>query len=246
MAQKIFSGADLPLTTSNAALAFCLYIAGIPFQDDNHPLSNVYDAETLRKLGYERTPIEEAVGLAFAAGKKGTVEYGFKKALRIGEALEGFTAVQKLLAASDIKGADIVLETMRRHAGGLLSLPEALSGAACAVLKTWREELKLWEGVKRFTAQQQRNRKNDSDARETAEKVFLAGEPFAFLAVIMDARAVFLDLHKKFPPIIRLHRAGSVSSQKLGRNTLAKHPGFAFYTPETSNEIRKDLGVPRR
>lgn len=246
MPNKIYGSGELPITTSNAALAFCLYIAGIPFQDDQQPLSNVYDAEMLRKLGYERTPIEEAVGLAFAAGHKGHVEYGFKRALRIGEALEGFKNAQKEVEISSASGGAIVSQIIKGHAGGLLSLPEAMAGASCITLKRWREELKHWEQKKAFALQRNKNEVQHHDARELAEKLFFAGEPFAFMAVIMDARAVFLKLHERFPPVIRLHRAGQVQTRTHGKGKIAKHPGFAFYTHETENEIRKELRVPTK
>lgn len=242
---KIYGAGELPLTTGNAALAFCLYIAGIPFQDDQQPLANVYDAEILRKLGYTRTPIEEAVGLAFAAGHRGKVEYGFKRAARIGEAQEGFANAQKTVGLSSDPGATLVGKIIQEHAAGLLSLPEAMAGASCVTLKRWRDELKQWEHKKEFTLQRNKNEVQHHDARELAEKVFLIGEPFAFMAVIMDARAVFLKLHERFPPVIRLHRAGKVSTRDQGKNRkVAKHPGFAFYTPETENEIRRDLRIP--
>lgn len=243
---KVYTAGDLPLNTSNAALAFCLYIAGIPFQDDNCPLSNVYDAEILRKLGYERTPIEEAVGLAFAAGHKGHVEYGFQRALRIGEALDGFKGAQKMVSATDLAGDTLVRKIIEEHAGGLRSLPEALAAASCVVLKRWRDELRHWEKTSAFRVQKNKNEYKHHDARELAEKVFLGGDPLAFAAVIMDARAQFLKLHTRFPPVIRLHRAGAVTAKKTKTGKIVKHPGFAFYTREAENEIRKHLKVPTK
>jgi hypothetical protein len=241
---KIHGSGELPFTTGNAALAFCLYIAGIPFQDDDQPLTNTYSAEILHKLGYEKTPIEEAVKLAFAAGKKGHIEYGFKRALRIGEAMQGFKDAEKTIKDSETNCAVLVQDFIRGHARGLLSLPEALSAASAVTLKRWRDELKHWEQNRKFSHQVNRNLVQHHDARELAEKMFMAGEPFAFMAVILDARAVFLKLPERYPPIIRLRRAGSTSTRDEGKRKVARHPGFAFYTPDTENSIRKDLRVP--
>jgi hypothetical protein len=244
--KKIYTSGDMPLNTSNAALAFCLYIAGIPFLDEKQPLTQTFDAEILRKMGYKNTPIEKAVQLAFTAKQKGHVEYGFKRELRIGEAFGGFKLMESMID-SDAPAIELVRTMMERHAAGLLSKWEAISGATCAILKRWREELKVWEQQRRFAAQKHRNKVQNHDTLELATKVFLAGEPLAFMAVIMDGRTEFLKLSHRFPPVIRLRKDGKVDTVEIGKNRkLAKHPGFAFYTPDTDNSVRRHLGIPTR
>lgn len=235
------SRADFPWQTGNAALAFTLYIAGIPFADKDCPLTNTYDAAILKARGY-KGEIEESAAAAFAYGIKGRVTYGFAQALQLTEAIAAFDAQQIAVAATANPAGMLVCQLQTNLATGLLSPAGAISGATCIVLKRWREELSQWEQVREFTMQQQKHKGTDYNGREIAEKVFMAGGFYAFAAVIMDARKAFLNLWKNYQPLIELHRGGKPNQD----GERVKMPGFLYYSPNAERETRRSLGVPTK
>ncbi len=236
--QQHYDKADFPYHTGNAALAFSLYIAGIPFADRENPLTNSYDAKILRGLGYEGE-IEEAAAKAFADGKKGEVEYGFAQTLKLGDAIEGFDHAQSLATGSEDQAAIIVSRALENLAGGRVSQTATLSHAAGIVLKRWRTELAEWENHRDYGIQKQKHVVSNYDAQELAEKTLFACGFHPFAAVIMDARKVFLRLHLNYPFLIRMHRAGKPNHD----GERVKLPGFLYFTENAERETRRNLGV---
>lgn len=237
-----YTAAELPLTTSNAALAFSLYIAGTPFIDPESPLVNIYDAEILRNMGYHGD-IEKAATKAFHQRQKGHVEYALQKTHGMGRAMDGFEAAEKSVESSAKSGAVLIAEIIERHAGGLATREEAMSYAVCIMVKRWREELKDWEMVREFNIQRNLNEVKNADAAKLAAKVFLIGEPYAFMAVCYDARQAFLALAFNYPPMIRLRHPGATRENGERRYIV---PGFATYSANADNEIRRGIGVPAK
>lgn len=241
MNDQHLSRADFPWQTSNAALAFTLYISGISFADEKCPLTNTYDGATLKKKGFEGD-IEEQAAAAFAAGIKGRVVYGFEHALRLDEAVKAFDAQQKAVEATADLAATLVREQLQSLATGILSPTEAISGATCIVLKRWREELNEWERNREYTMQRQKHKIGNFNGRELAEKTFLAGGFFPFAAVIMDARQAFLKLHFNYQPLIELHRGGKPNQD----GDRVKMPGFIYFSPNAERETRRNIGAPTK
>src|SRR5262252_8695144 len=68
-----------PFHTTDAILAFSLYLVGVPFYEERKPCINMYDEGILKRLGFTGGTIEEGVRKALARKKKGHVEYGFQR-----------------------------------------------------------------------------------------------------------------------------------------------------------------------
>ena len=128
----------------------------------------------------------------------------------------------------------------------------ALCAATGVVVKRWREEMKQWGENQSYRKQRNENTAKEFDAQKIAEKMFLTGDFYKFAAVLMDARPIFIDLWKRYPPTIRLARgkAGPIrdgeainSAGKAVPAKIAGYGGFVAYTPNVDNNTRKDLGV---
>lgn len=86
-----------PFTTSNAILAYCLHLAGVPWARDNHPARVFYSPAILNKFTngsgepyYKGWELEKAVEHAHRTGKRGHVEYVFKHTDRLETLLNAF------------------------------------------------------------------------------------------------------------------------------------------------------------
>lgn len=239
---KRYSSGELPISTSNAALAFALYLAGTPFADDKSPTVNIYDPDILRALGYAGMDIDQAVAGAMAKHQKGHVEYSFTRSWTFGLAQKAYAFHQKAVEASPSSAAVLVSEIHQKLTAGRVSQAEAMSGAVCIILKRWRTELESWQTKRAYGIQANRNDTGKYDALELAAKVFLSGDFHAFAAVVMDARREFLKLHFRYPPIIRIHKSGK--SRQDGERV--KMPGFVLFSDNADSGTRKALGVPRK
>ena len=90
-------GKSLPFKTQDAILAFCLYSAGVP---EALPPSNIYDPETLNKLGYRGYSLEDGAKAAFKKNQRGTVEYYFEKTPELDYFLKSYADQQAKVNAS--------------------------------------------------------------------------------------------------------------------------------------------------
>jgi hypothetical protein len=249
---KVYQSADLPLRTHNVALAFALYIAGIPFADEKKPLVNIYDADILRGLGYEGN-IEASACQARIDGKRGAVEYGFAKNYDLGPVMQAFDRYKPVDPERDC--APVLFSELCQHlSNGELSLTMALAAGSRIVLRRWRAELDEWATNPVYSARHRKNEAGKDDARRVCEQAFATGDFYEFAACIMDARAAFLDLWKGCPPTIRLRRGDAPSyrdaeivNPRTGKpvaGKIGKYPGFIAFSTDTGNEIRRHLGAP--
>lgn len=232
---------DLPFQTNNAAIAFCLYISGIPFADEKAPLCNEYTAPILKKLGYSGD-IEAATNAAYLDGFHGNLSYAFTRTLDLPDSLQSYLDTETALAGSSVTGRAMCLGIMERHRSGLLSATQALSGASCAILKTWRQEKRGWEQSMDWINEVARRKLDDIDAAESAKEIFLTGNFICFAAAIMEARTAFLNLWRNYPPTIRLRHKGNPHTE--GKKTT--YPGGVYFTTNTENAGRKDIGAPTK
>lgn len=237
-----YEAAELPLDTSNLALAFALYLAGIPFSDESSPVVNIYDAGVLRSLGYEGQGIETAALDAYNSGKPGMLRFGFYRSLEIGEALKAFDDRQRALKRDNRPAAVFVREDIERLTAGFITQTEAIAAAACVIVKRWREELAEWKLHRSFRIERNKHKTRDAEGCEAMKRALMVGDFYLLAAVVMDARQPFLDLWKRFPPMIQIRKKGS--SRREGDITIV--PGFVTYTPGLENQYRKDLGVKPR
>jgi hypothetical protein len=81
---------DQPYNTSNAILAFCLHMAGVPWMDNYPPVRVLYSAAILQGFTngtgepyYKGWTLEKAVEHAHKTGRRGHVEYIFKRTDRL-------------------------------------------------------------------------------------------------------------------------------------------------------------------
>lgn len=135
-----FTAGSQPFTTQDVALAFSLYLAGVPFADPAQPCFNLYDAEILARLGFRGLTIEQAAQAAHDAGKKGEVRYIFARTPELNDLLNAYTAEQKAIA--DGEG------TATEHLAKLIpDNPVTRLRAAAVILKLRPQFVNLWKAM---------------------------------------------------------------------------------------------------
>lgn len=235
------TGTDFPFQTSNAALALALYGAGIPFHDPKAPLTNTYDAGTLKSMGYKGS-VEAAMLDAFASGRKGHVEYGFRQTLEQPDAVKAFNRIRARVESGEDTGR-IFLSLQHDLAAGIVSQVQALASAVHLIVLRWREEIGQWVLLPGFQIQRRQIARRDFDGAQLIRQAFLLNGFGEFAATVMDVRRAFLDLYKQVKPLVRLHRLGSPAGISERR---VRMPGFLYHCHDTPNGVRRDLGVATR
>jgi hypothetical protein len=139
--QKL-SPSELPFSTDKAILAFCLYIAGVPFHNPKQPLRNEYTREFLidwlKKRGVTgEVDLFEKAKEAAALGVRGRIRYIFKRTEDLPKLLKIFNAQQAEIDAPDSKvsASQWELELLQKVAKGEVSPQEALLRLNCVSLK---------------------------------------------------------------------------------------------------------------
>lgn len=135
--------ATQPWETDKGILAFCLYLAGVPFLTTR----NLYTADTLRAHGFRgETDLLEAARACVAANKKGNLRYLFKRPRELKGLLAIFTDQKRRIAEDDGDAMAAVHALMESYAEKTIDLHEAVMRIACLVttlrgdfLSRWRE-----------------------------------------------------------------------------------------------------------
>lgn len=239
---------ELPFQTSNAALAFALYLAGVPFADNKQPLVNIYNGDTLRAMGYKGISHEVAANLAISDGKKGHVEYGFQHVPELEECKNAFNRLRSVSAYPEPDIAGHIRILRENVSTGHLTLAEAIAGVAGVIFDQWPEQLTQWKSTDGYQQEMKWQAANEADAREHVTQRFLAGSEMGLVAAIMVARKSLTQLWKNYPPIISIRREGRVTTARNadGNGKTKRGPGSALYTPNAGNDIRRYLRVPTR
>lgn len=167
--QKRFApGVGLPFVTSDAILAQCLRIAGVP----ETPWSprNIYDEEILFKAGggikddqgivtrKSRFAGLSIIAAAIAAWKsqpstKGRVEYHFEHTPEIAYLVAAYRDQEKIVKEAEGDAGEAIREIMRLAAGRLnegekiMDEREALLRLLCVALKTRIQYVNRWKTV---------------------------------------------------------------------------------------------------
>lgn len=150
--QKL-SPSQIPFTTTDAVLAFCLYLVGVPFQNPKRPLRNEYDIEILKKLGYRgEVDLLQAGRESLAAGKRGRIRYIFQNVPQLRSLLKIFSTQEKEIAAPDSKvdAAKWQADLMEKVAKGEMKPQEALLRLNCVSLKTYVQFRNIWKELPGF------------------------------------------------------------------------------------------------
>jgi hypothetical protein len=139
--QKL-SPSEIPFSTDKGILAFCLYIAGVPFENSKQPLRNEYTreflVEWLKKRGVTgQVDLFEKAKEAIGMGLRGHIRYIFKRTRELPKLLKVFNAQQAEIDAPDSKvdAAAWELELLQKVAKGEVEPVEALIRLNCVSLK---------------------------------------------------------------------------------------------------------------
>jgi hypothetical protein len=133
-----------PFELSDGILAFCLYLAGVPFLTTR----NLYTVETFKKLGFKgETDLLEAALECVAANKKGDLKYLFERTSDLRRLLKAFTDQQARVAAKgkDEDAGEVIQELMKDFAADKMDLDEALMRIGCLILKLRGPFLNRWK-----------------------------------------------------------------------------------------------------
>ena len=134
-----------PFHTTDAILAFSLYLAGVPFYEERKPCINIYDENILKRLGLTGMSIEDGVKRALATKKKGHVEYGFKRTPSLNGLLRAYKQQEEYLR--DAEGTAVAV--VNRLASDLKDgvNPETVVRLACTILKMRVQFVNIWQQI---------------------------------------------------------------------------------------------------
>lgn len=136
---------EQPFSTSEAILAYCLYLAGCEFCDDRQPCTNLFDAEILAKLGYRGEKLFEAANQAWHQKAKGHVQFHFKLTPRVADLIRAYREQEKEIRSSDGKASDMIATIQKHGTSGAILPDEILLRIACVILKTRGEFMNLFK-----------------------------------------------------------------------------------------------------
>lgn len=136
--------AQQPFELSDGILAFCLYLAGVPFLTTR----NRYSAETFRGLGLRgEFDLCEAALQCVEENLKGDLKYLFGKTPDLRELIRIFSEQQELIkqAKGKLEAKDVIRKLMERFARHEICLEETLMRIACVILKLRGPFLNRWK-----------------------------------------------------------------------------------------------------
>jgi hypothetical protein len=137
-----FGPGNQAFRTQDALLAACLYFAGVPFWDERYPCIHRYSAEILKRLGYNGMALEEAANKAFAARRRGSIEYFFKWPKEMRRLVQAFHDEESHVTRGQGTGAARLKEIMELQN---IEPEERLIRIACLILKMRLGFMRLWE-----------------------------------------------------------------------------------------------------
>jgi hypothetical protein len=139
---------NTPFHTGNIALAFALYCGGNSFNDKSAPCCNIYDAETLRQLGFSGDAFTAAQE-AFSKNKNGKVQYAFEITPKTGSLIEAFNDQKKKVDESDatVTAAEMLLSIAADVQAGTIDSAEGLVRMSCVFSTARKMFLRLWRNV---------------------------------------------------------------------------------------------------
>lgn len=136
---------EQPFSTSEAILAYCLYLAGCEFCDDRTPCTNLFDAEILGKLGYRGEKLWDAANAAWQQKAKGHIQFHFKLTPRTGDLIRAYREQAAEIEKSDGKASELIIEIQKRGDLGAFLPDEILLRISCVILKTRGEFMNLFK-----------------------------------------------------------------------------------------------------
>jgi hypothetical protein len=145
MEELIRPRSGIPFYTTDAILAFSLYLVGVPFYESAKPCINVYDENILKKLGFTGGTIEEGVRKALARKKKGHVTYGFQRTAELSYLLKAYKDQEQKLQEEEGTASDVVQQLIEQIRDGASPNPMTMVRLCCVVLKMRVKFVNLWQ-----------------------------------------------------------------------------------------------------
>lgn len=140
----------LPFSTSNAILAYCLHMAGVPWDNPHHSCRVYYSKELLNKFtngqgepAYRGWELEKAVEHAHKHGKRGHVEYFFQRTPRLDILLKTFTEQVKELKEKDGYAHELIAEIVEQMTDHLTDT--GMMRLMCVLLTLRKQFMDMWE-----------------------------------------------------------------------------------------------------
>jgi hypothetical protein len=141
---------EAPFNTQNALLAYCLHLAGVPWENDKHPCMVIYSPEIVKKFtNGSGEPVYKGREWNFAlvsevhkSGWRGHVEFKFAYSPRTKHLLKAYKQQCEYLDAKDG-----FLHQLARDLASQFSEVEpdiALLRLACTILRSRPDFMELW------------------------------------------------------------------------------------------------------
>jgi len=136
-------------TTSNAILAYCLHMAGVPWYNNNSAARVFYSVDILNKFTngsgepyYKGWELEKAVEHAHRTGRRGHVDYVFRRIPRLEILLKAYKEQADYLETAEGDANAVVTGLVQRAAS---MEPDVLAvRVACVFLKMRAEFMDIW------------------------------------------------------------------------------------------------------
>ncbi len=149
--KKIRRG-DTPFNTQNAILAYCLHMAGVPWDDPDRPIRVLYSADILNKFTngsgqpiYKGWELETAVKDAHNKGFRGHIEYVFKRVPRLDILLRTYSNQVKELEDGTGYAHELVLKVSQQL--GAAGWDVTMMRLACIFLKMRLPFMEKWQDM---------------------------------------------------------------------------------------------------
>jgi hypothetical protein len=149
---KTITRAQAPFSTSNAILAYCLHMAGVPWNDPAKPIKLIYSKEILNKFTngsgepvYKGWELEDAVRDAHKVGRRGHVEYMFERTPRLEVLLHAYQKQSKELDDSEGFAHDLVMRVSGNI--GTAGWDVTMMKLACIFLKMRVPFMEKWQDM---------------------------------------------------------------------------------------------------
>ena len=130
--------------TDNGALAVALTLGGVEplrnAQGKAIPVYNIYNRDTLARLGYKGWNLEEAALHALEHGKPGVLIYNFKRCDNCDRMVDAWGRHEKTIA-----GLDAGAEAYTVKAGEIPVSPEDLARILCQYAKNRKSLMNVWK-----------------------------------------------------------------------------------------------------
>jgi hypothetical protein len=150
---KVISPGDQPFTTSNAILAYCLHLAGVPWEKDTRAARVFYSVDILNRFKngtgdpyYKGWELEKAVEHAHKTGRRGHVEYAFKRTERLSALLRAFSEQQRQLDEDTGYVHEVVSAITKLVYNRAMEQDVAMVRLACVLLKARSQFMDIWKG----------------------------------------------------------------------------------------------------